>query len=440
MYRMRWRWAIVLACVTACGPWSNAATLTGKWAAEITSTTLTDPQYAHVSLQLNGNALSGSWGKSRVEGTVTGSSVRLTITGAEGDASGSLTGTFDGTDLSGSGTMSGLGRGRRASISQTVAWKLTGESIPPAKPRDIHYDPATFFCYYSAANKPDLHIFPGDTVHTWTPDDDGVDSKGKQVVAGEDCNIGPIYVEGALPGDTLVVHLLRVRTNRATAREGSRITAAAATQAYDLAARYDRDFDGEYQLDPQKGIATLTKPSAHLTHYSVPLKPMLGCISVAPAGMAAYPGIDLGPWGGNLDYNEVGEGMTLYFPVSHPGALFGFGDSHAAMGDGEVTLSALETSMDVDFSVDVIQGSQTPQLRAENKDYIMSFGVSGSVADSIQLATSQLANWIKADYGLTDSEVAAFLGAYLKYDITELVDPHFDVVAKVPKSGLATLK
>ena len=101
--------------------------------------------------------------------------------------------------------------------------------------------------------------------------------------------------------------------------------------------------------------------------------------------------------------------------------------------------TGLETSVDVTFTVDVIRGYATPQVRAETKDYLISFGVSGSVPDSIQLATAQLADWLKHDYNLNDSEVALLLGDVLKYDITELVDPHFDVVAKVPKSVLATL-
>ena len=115
------------------------------------------------------------------------------------------------------------------------------------------------------------------------------------------------------------------------------------------------------------------------------------------------------------------------------------GDAHGAMGDGEVVGTGLETSTDVTFTVDVVRGYATPQVRSEDKDYLMSFGVARSVPDSIQLATTQLAQWIKHDYNLNDSEVALLLGDTVKYDITELVDPQFDVVAKVPKSVLATL-
>jgi acetamidase/formamidase len=141
-----------------------------------------------------------------------------------------------------------------------------------------------------------------------------------------------------------------------------------------------------------------------------------------------------------MDYNDNVEGTTLYFPVFHPGALLGMGDGHAAMGDGEVTGSALETSMDVDFSVELIPRDSSGMVRAETKDYLVAFGVAGSVPESIQVATSQLATWIKKKYQLTDSEVAILFASELKYDITELVDSQYNVVAKMPKSVLASMK
>jgi len=85
----------------------------------------------------------------------------------------------------------------------------------------------------------------------------------------------------------------------------------------------------------------------------------------------------------------------------------------------------------------VIKGESYTQVRAETSEYLISFGVSGSVTESIQASTTQLADWLKRDYGMTDSEVAIFLGAVLKYDIAELVDPHINVVAKVSKASLA---
>jgi acetamidase/formamidase len=274
-------------------------------------------------------------------------------------------------------------------------------------------------------------------VNTRTIDTAGRDAKVPR--RGGDANTGPFYVEGALPGDTLVVKILKLRTNKSTARQGSRFNQHAITTAYAVSAKYDPAFSGEWMLDPDKGLATL-HASEGLPHLTVPMKTMLGCISVAPPGEEQYRATDLGAFGGNLDYNDNVQGTILYFPVFHPGGLLGFGDVHAAMGDGEVVGTGLETSADVSFTVDVIKGYATPQVRAETKDYLISFGVSGSVPESIQLATAQLADWIKKDYKLNDSEIALVFGDVLKYDIAELVDPHFDVVAKIPKSALATLK
>jgi acetamidase/formamidase len=333
----------------------------------------------------------------------------------------------------------GGGFGGRGGAEGPVNFTLAHALVPPATPRDLHFVPTNFYAFYAADNKPAMTIFPGDVVHTWTADAGGVDAKGIRHRGG-DSNIGPFYVEGALPGDTLVVHLLKVRTNRSTAHQGTRINAHAVTAAYLVSAQYDPAVDGEWTLLPDKGIAVPTHPSEHMKNYSVPLKPMLGCISVAPTGDEQFRGGDLGPFGGNMDYNDNVEGTTLYFPVFHAGALLGMGDGHAAMGDGEVTGSALETSMDVDFSVEVIPGDSSGQVRAETKDYLIAFGVTGSVPDSIQMSTSQLANWIKKDYKLTDSEAAVLFASTLKYDITELVDSKYNVVAKVPKSVLSTMK
>jgi acetamidase/formamidase len=319
-----------------------------------------------------------------------------------------------------------------------ITWRLTRAATPPAVPQSYNYDPKVFYGTYSAAEPSALHIFPGDTVTTRTYDAQGPDAHATRHGTGGDVNTGPFYIEGALPGDTLVVHLLKVQVNKPVGRQGSRFNQHAVTQTYALAAKYDGSFNGNWQQDTKTMTATLPA-SPGLPHLTIPLKPMLGCISVAPPGEDQESGTDLGVYGGNMDYNDNVQGTTLYFPVYHPGALLGMGDAHGAMGDGEVVGTGLETSADVMFTVDVIRGYATSQVRAETKDYLISFGVSGSVPESIQLATAQLAEWVKHDYNLNDSEVALLFGDVLQYDITELVDPHFNVVAKVPKSVLATL-
>jgi acetamidase/formamidase len=103
---------------------------------------------------------------------------------------------------------------------------------------------------------------------------------------------------------------------------------------------------------------------------------------------------------------------------------------------GELTGAALESSLDVEFTVDLVKGYATSYPRLENSGYVMSMGVAGGLADALQAATSQLAVWMKATYGLDDNEVALLFGTAIKYDIAEMVDPQYNVVAKVPKIPL----
>jgi amidase len=421
----------------------RAADLSGDWVGQITGPfdSQYTAQYNHVTLKTDGLTVSGKWGSYIVAGTLNHGQIRLALTDPDNKPTGTLTGSLSSDELSGTGSVipprRGTGNVALPQPPNDVTWKLTRAVIPPAVPATHAYEPKYYYGIYSAAEPPALHIFPGDTVTTRTMDnarDAAIPRHGN----GGDVNVGPFYVEGALPGDTLVVKIVKLRVNKPIGRQGSRFNQHAVTQAYALAAQYDPTFNGSWNQDPDKNTATLPS-SPGLPHLTIPLKTMLGCISVAPPGEEQYRGTDLGVFGGNLDYNDNVEGTTLYFPVFHPGALLGMGDAHGAMGDGEVVGTGLETSVDVTFTVDIIRGYSTPQVRAETKDYLISFGVAGSVPESIQLATTQLAEWMKHDYSLDDSEVALLFGDVLKYDITELVDPHFDVVAKVPKSVIATL-
>ena len=424
---------ILLAAGCCRAAW--ATDVPGDWIAEI-SAKGAEPQYARVKLRLNGAEVTGTWNQLIVTGTASGDHLNLALS-RNGAAAGTLAASEHGGGFSGEGRMAMGGRG--GAQESPVAFKLTRPAIPPAGgPRTLDYDPGVFYGYYSAANPVAMRIFQGDTVRTRTFDASGRDSERR--TPGGNLETGPFHVEGALPGDTLVVKLNRVRVNRDAARQGSRIDGKTVTPAYVAAAQYDSGFDGEWKLDREKGIAMLAHPTPRMKGLAIPILPMIGCIATAPPGDQVYRGTDLGPFGGNMDYNQMGEGVTLYLPVYHPGALLTMGDAHAAMGDGELTGSALETSVDVEFTVDLIPGFASAGPRLENADYIMAMGVAGSVADSIQVATTQLVDWVKKDYKLSDSEVAILLGAMLKYDITEMVDPKFNVVAKIPKSALKLLQ
>ena len=193
-------------------------------------------------------------------------------------------------------------------------------------------------------------------------------------------------------------------------------------------------------IDQEHGVARLKNPSEHLKNYTVKLQPMLGCIAVAPPGHQSFRTGYLGAYGGNMDYNQIREGTTVYLPVFVPGALLFVGDGHAAQGDGELTGDALETSMQVEFTVSLLKGQSTGSPRAENNDYLMALGIANSLPEAVQSATTELANWLQREYRLEPNEAAIVLGTAMEYNIAELVGPLVHVVAKVRKSALAGLK
>ena len=323
----------------------------------------------------------------------------------------------------------------------TIPVTLEGKR-PAAKPASAashDYDPQQFTNFYSPSLKPVLRLFPGDTVKTRTLDSRGHDRDGKPRAPRGNPLIGPFYVEGAMPGDTLVVHLDRVRTNRDSAYQTNLIANSALEAGYlKSLAKYESGFH-DWKIDAAAGIATVMNPSDKLKPYSVKLSPMLGCIGVAPRGEETLSSGHLGPFGGNMDSPEIKEGATLYIPVFRPGALLYMGDGHAQQGDGELPGQGLETSMDVQFTVDVVQGQSLGQTRAENTDFVMVMGTGGSVDEAMKSATTGMSRWLASAHGLTPQDIAAVLGTEMHYEIAEVVDSEYDVVAKVPKDALARL-
>jgi acetamidase/formamidase len=220
----------------------------------------------------------------------------------------------------------------------------------------------------------------------------------------------------------------------------TKLLLAALTSDYVRNTKYDDKFDSNWVLDRDKGVARLKQPSEHLKNYTVKLRPMLGCIAVAPPAHQSFRTGFLGAYGGNMDYNQMQEGTTLYLPVFVPGALLFVGDGHAAQGDGELTGDALETSMQVEFTVELLKSESTGRPRAENSEYLMALGIANSLPEAVQSATTELARWLQRDYKLEPNEAAIVLGTAVQYTIAEVVDPLVHVVARIRKDALAGLK
>ena len=310
----------------------------------------------------------------------------------------------------------------------------------PGPPKRHEFVPSVFHRQFSAATPPVLHVWPGDTVHTTTVDAAGMDEKGEARGLGGNPQTGPFYVETAMPGDVLVVRLDRVRLNRDWAISDDAMMSRATDS--DLAVKMkDGGKTVRWKLDRQGRTGTPDVTSEHLKTFTIPLRPMLGCIAVAP-GFAQPPVAtgDSGRFGGNMDFNEIVEGTTVYLPVGQPGALLYVGDGHAAQGDGELNGNALETSMDVEFTVDVIRSKPLATPRVESATHIMTVGLGGTLEDGLRAATRGLSQWLEQDYGLTPSELAIVLGSSIEYTIGEVADRNVGVGAKLRKDRLAALK
>ena len=180
-------------------------------------------------------------------------------------------------------------------------------------------------------------------MQTWSLSAEGLDAQRKKR-ATRSIFTGPFFIEDAFAGDTLVVKLTRVRANASFGASHGRFHPSAVTPYYYDSFPKDKPMV-YWRIDQERNVAVLAEPSDKLKAFSVPLRPMIGTIGVAPGGGEAVGGNALGSYGGNLDYNRVTEGVTLYFPVLARGGLLMFGDGHAAQGDGEISGAGIETPL-----------------------------------------------------------------------------------------------
>jgi len=408
--------------------------LTGRWS--ITADFFGTQRYFGLNLTQQGDKLSGTLNGSKVDGTVSGALVEMSAPWGSG-------GKVElKSEILKNGELSGTAIATFPDEPDATSYPFTAIRVPArstAPPQRHEFVPTVFYRQYSALNPPVLRVNPGDTIHTTTVDAGGQDEKGVTRVAGGNPETGPFYIETAMPGDTLVVHLVRLKLNRDWAGTDDGVVESAMDSGLAVKMK-DTGKSIRWHLDPASGFATPINPSEHLLHYTVPLRPMLGCIATAnPVGSAPLGTGDSSFYGGNMDFNEIVEGATVYLPVSNPGALLYLGDAHAAMGDGEINGNALETSMDVEFTVDVISGKRVGGPRVENATHIMTMGLYGSLDDAFKEATSQMAQWLAEDYKLTSSEIAQVIGTAAEYKVSEVADRNSGIVLKLSKERLKTL-
>jgi acetamidase/formamidase len=319
-----------------------------------------------------------------------------------------------------------------------MLWTAAIAALPIVMVSETYrFTPTVYYGTYSFAHPPALRIKPGDRVITKTIDAGGTDENGKQVASiGANPEIGPFYIEGAEPGDVLVVTFDKIETNRKTSYSNSALAPYTADPQSLLQRQPGQAPRVNWAIDKEKGVARLETTDLLPAVIELPLRPMLGCVGVAPARKEAILTTVPGPWGGNMDYNGLGSGVKLMLQVNEPGALLFMGDGHARQGDGEVVGTGMETSMDVEFTVDLVKKKTIAWPRLENNDYIMVLASARPLLEAFQHATTEMQKLLISDYGFNERGAAAFMGQAAEYEIANVVDPSFTVVAKVRKSLL----
>ncbi len=290
--------------------------------------------------------------------------------------------------------------------------------------------------YHTAigSHPPVLHIASGDTVLTTTVDAFGKDASDIEVTSRGNPQTGPFYIDGAEPGDILVVELDRISPNRPIGYTGSVVAPNVVDPAY-VRELPDRQI-AEWRIDNKNSNATLLKPESKLGNLTIPLAPMLGCFGVAPAQGQAISTATSAEHGGNMDYRGFVAGVTVYFPVFVPGALLHVGDGHATQGDGEIVGTGIEISMDVQFTVRLIKKKRIRWPRGENTNYIFTVGNARPLDQAVQHATTEMLRWLDEDYGLDITSASILLGQCVEYDLGNVFDPAYTMVCKLPKTLL----
>lgn len=227
---------------------------------------------------------------------------------------------------------------------------------------------------------------------------------------------GPIFVEGALPGDILKVKIEKIEI---------------ADQAA-MAVVPELGVMGHKIEKMEAKIMQIKDDHVIFNNVKAPLNKMVGVIGVAPENDGVNCGTP-GTHGGNMDNKMVTEGATLYFPVSVEGALFALGDLHAAMGDGEVSGSGVEIAGKVTVTLNVIKGEKLNHPMLENEKMFTQIATAETLDEAANLAGSQMIERIVEKTGLPIVEVTMLMSMVGQSEICQVVNPLKTARFSVPK-------
>lgn len=271
--------------------------------------------------------------------------------------------------------------------------------------------------------EPVLKVPSGETVRIRTKDCFGNQLQGPEDQLSEidweaiNPATGPIYVEGAVAGGTLKVHIDNIELDAQTSSCTGKDEGVCGDRFSDWATHFCKVEDGKVVWDER---------------LSIPVAPMIGVIGVAPEGEPVNCGTP-GKHGGNMDNTAIAAGATLYFPVAVDGALFGCGDMHAVMGDGEVSVSGAEVAGYATVTLTALPELSVPNPLIENDTHFGIIVSAESLDKAAELAVQQMVDLLASRTNESEADLVMLLSLVADVRVCQMVDPEKTVRFMVPK-------
>ncbi|MDJ0552957.1 MAG: acetamidase/formamidase family protein [Microcoleaceae cyanobacterium MO_207.B10] len=248
----------------------------------------------------------------------------------------------------------------------------------------------------------------------------------RKVGLGPHLLTGPIYINDAQPGDVLEIILENIYPSLSMGFNSIRRGWGA------LPEEFTEPKLNFLPLDLEKKIAEFPPQSG----IKIPLQPFFGILGVATEN-TQRSSIPPGSYGGNIDCRELQIGSRIFLPVFVPGGLFSIGDGHSAQGDGEIDVTAIETSMNGTIKINLRRDLQLNSPIAETPTDIISLGFGKTLDEAFESALRQMINWLEKDIGLSAEDAYVLCSIAVNFHITQVVNiPNKGVHGMLPKSIL----
>jgi acetamidase/formamidase len=292
--------------------------------------------------------------------------------------------------------------------------------------------------FFSAETRPILTVVPGASLRIHTLDCNGHLEPQQQpgqhmpvLIPGArgHCLVGPIEVEGAMPGQALAVHLTRMTPDDWGFTSAGKSDTPLNRRLGLTGHGHDHSASLLWKLDGSKGTNQLG--------LSVALAPFLGVIGMPPAPSGEHSTIPPRAFGGgNIDCRELVAGSTLYLPVTVPGALLSIGDGHAAQGDGEVSGTAIECGMTTDLTLDLVANPPLDGIHAITPAGYITFGFDADLNEASAAALEAMVAWMQELYSIAKAEALAMASVVVSMHVTQVANETWGVHAILPTDAI----